>query len=363
MKLNILHITPDFNYACGRSYYVYLLLKYFQKKHHVHLITNSGDSFDRLEERSISYNVIKGLKSKNPIKIASNIKQIRNYIRENKINIVHTHHRLAELLGVQAAGYSGREKPQTIFTSLSIVKRKYNIEFKSGHIIAVSNSIKDMLTKKFRINEDRISVIPNFTDTNEIDELELVLPYTRDHDRFFNILAVGRFHHEKNFETLLQALALLKESRFKLILVGEGNRDMDYKKYIALHNLNVEIIVPQKNLLQYFMLADVCVLPSERDPFPNFMLQAGLHKRAFIGANVDGIGELIRDEVNGLLFKAGDASELAKKINLMYINAGLREKCASNLHKDVLNNYTQEFIVPKVESLYRQRVSTGHIKK
>ncbi|MBE2219066.1 MAG: glycosyltransferase family 4 protein [Ignavibacteria bacterium] len=363
MKFNILHITPDFNYACGRSYYVYLLMKYFQKKHRVHLISNGGDSFERLEERGITYSIIKGLKSKNPIKIASNIGQIRKYIREHDVNIVHTHHRLAELLGVQAAGYSGKNGPQTVFTSLSIVKRKYNIEFKSKHIIAVSNSIKDMLTKKFGISESKISVIPNFTDTNEIHELEVVLPYTRDHDRFFNILAVGRFHHEKNFETLLKALSLINDTSIKLILVGDGNRDIDYKKYIAKNNINVEIIVPQKNLLQYFMLADICVLPSERDPFPNFMLQAGLHKRAFIGANVDGIGELIRDEVNGLLFEAGNAAELAEKIKRLHGNPMLREKCAANLHWDVLNNYTEEFIVPKVEHLYRHILSTEHHKK
>ncbi len=326
------------------------------------MITNGGDSFDRLEERSISYSIIKGLKSKNPLKIASNISQIRNYIRENDVNIVHTHHRLAELLGVQAAGYSGR-RPRTIFTSLSIVKRRYNIEFKSSHIIAVSNSVKNMLTGKFNISENRISMIPNFTDTNEIHELELVLPYTRDHDRFFNILAVGRFHHEKNFETLLRALSFLDDNSIKLILVGDGSRDIDYKKYIAKNNLNVEIIVPQKNLLQYFMLADICVLPSERDPFPNFMLQAGLHKRAFIGANVDGIGELIRNEVNGLLFEAGNASELADKIKQLKTNTLLRKKCAENLHKDVLNNYTQEFIVPKVEHLYRHILSTQRTGK
>lgn len=326
------------------------------------MITNGGDSFDRLEERSISYSIIKGLKSKNPIKIASNISQIRKFIRDNEINIVHTHHRLAELLGVQAAGYSGK-KPRTIFTSLSIVKRRYNIEFKSSHIIAVSNSVKNMLTGKFSIDEDRISVIPNFTDTSEIHELELVMPYTRDHDRFFNILAVGRFHHEKNFETLLRALSLINDRSIKLILVGDGSKDIDYKKYIAKNNINVEIIVPQKNLLQYFMLADICVLPSERDPFPNFMLQAGLHKRPFIGANVDGIGELIRNEVNGLLFEAGNALELAGKIKQFQLNPELREKCAANLHRDVLNNYTQEFIVPKVEHLYRHILSTERIKK
>jgi glycosyltransferase involved in cell wall biosynthesis len=363
MKFNILHITPDFNYACGRSYYVYLLLKYFQKKHRVHLITNGGDSFDRLEERNITYNVIKGLKSKNPIKIASNIGRIRSYIKENNINVVHTHHRFSELLGVRAANLKGKGRPATIFTSLSIVKRRYNIDYTSDKIIAVSNSIRNMLTKKFGIAENRVTVIPNFTDTSEINDLELVSPYTVRHNRFFCILAVGRFHHEKNFETLLESLSLLNDRTIKLILVGDGSRDIDYIKYIAKNNLNVEIIVPQKNLLQYFLLSDICVLPSERDPFPNFMLQSGLHKKAFIGANVDGIGELIKNEVNGLLFTAGNANELAEKIMLFRKNPKLALKCATNLNKDVLNNYTQEFIIPKIENLYRQSISTHLIHK
>ncbi len=51
MKLNILHITPDFNYACGRSYYVYLLSKYLSRKHNVTVLTNGGDSLERLEEK------------------------------------------------------------------------------------------------------------------------------------------------------------------------------------------------------------------------------------------------------------------------------------------------------------------------
>lgn len=53
------------------------------------------------------------------------------------------------------------------------------------------------------------------------------------------------------------------------------------------------------------------MLPSTRDPFPNFMLQAGLHRVPFIGANVDGIGELINDGENGLLFEAGDEATFA----------------------------------------------------
>jgi glycosyltransferase involved in cell wall biosynthesis len=352
LRRNILHITPDFNYACGRSYYVFLLLKYLKDNHNVYLITNGGDSFDRLDEIGIEYKIIKGLNSKNPISFANNVNQIRSFIKEKKINIIHTHHRYPELLAQQAKKLIATGNLRTVITSLSLVNKRYKVEYKSDKIIAVSTSIKRMLTEKFRVDDRKISVIPNFTDTNEIHELEILAPMTRDHGRFFNILALGRFHHEKNFEVLLKALNLLNDKTIELILVGEGDNDIDYKKYIAQHNLNVEIIVPQKNLIQYFLVADLCILPSVKDPFPNFMLQAGLHKKPFIGANVDGIGELINDGENGLLFTSGNEHELAEKIKRIKNDKSLAGKCAENLHKDVVNNYTQEFIIPKVEQLY-----------
>lgn len=353
MKLNILHITPDFNYACGRSYYVYLLSKYLGKKHHVHVITNGGDSIERLEESGISHKLLKGLKSKNPISIARNISEIKKFIIENEIKIVHTHHRLAEVLALQAISRVKKNKPASVFTSLSIVKRKYNIEYRSDRIIAVSNSVNEMLLNKFRLNPRKISVINNFTDTDEIHDLEISSPRVREHSNYFVILAIGRFHNDKDFETLLKALNALKREDIVLILVGEGNNDIDYRRYIAKNNLNVEIIVPQKNLLQYFLVADICVLPSTRDPFPNFMLQSGLHRVPFIGANVDGIGELIKEGENGLLFDAGNETELAQKILRFKHDRKFAEACAVNLHSDVINNYTQEFIIPKIEHLYR----------
>lgn len=355
MKLNILHITPDFNYACGRSYYVYLLSKYLGRKNHIHVITNGGDSIERLEESGIRYKILKGLKSKNPISIAKNISEIKKFIEENEIQIIHTHHRLAEVLALQAIR-SLKKKPASVFTSLSIVSRRYNIEYRSDRIIAVSNSVNDMLLNKFRLNPKKISIINNFTDTDEIHELEICSPRVREHSNYFVILAIGRFHNDKDFETLLKALNILRRENIGLILVGEGNNDIDYRRYIAKNNLNVEIIVPQKNLLQYFLIANICVLPSTRDPFPNFMLQSGLHRVPFIGANVDGIGELINEGENGLLFNAGNEAELAEKILKFKHDKKLAEACAVNLHSDVINNYTQEFIIPKIENLYRSLV-------
>lgn len=323
-----------------------------QSKYNVFLITNGGDSLERLEDLKVNLEIIKGLKSKNPIAITKNINKIKNFIKENNIDIVHTHHRLTELLALQAINFITNNKPISVITVLSIVNKKFNVEYKSNKIIAVSNTIKQMLVEKFKIDEYNINVINNFTDTDEIHELEILTNTVRDHGSKFNILAIGRFHHEKNFETLLKALNILKNENIELILIGEGSKDAGYRSYISKNNLNVEIIVPQKNLIQYFLIADICVLPSSKDPFPNFMLQAGLHKVPFIGSNVDGISELICDGQNGLLFEAGNENELAEKILQFKENRIFAQKCAMNLYNDVINNYTQEFIIPKIEAVY-----------
>lgn len=354
--MRILHITPDFNYACGRSYYVFLLLKYFQMRgYYVHLLTNSGDSLCRLKEKNIPHTLIKSLHSKSPFSVSKNILAIKKLIKENHIDIIHTHHRFSEFLAMQSRGSANTKKIKTVFTALSILKRRYKIEFRSDEIIAVSNAVKKMLVEKFFVDVSKINVIYNFTDTDEIHELELLAPGLKDHGSTFNILSIGRFHHEKNFETLLKALKIINDSSIKTTIVGDGEDKCIYENYIKENNLNVELIEPQKDLLQYFFKTDLCVLSSARDPFPNFMLQAGLHNKIFIGANVDGIGEMIKDGVNGFLFSSKNAKELAEKIFYIKNNFSKLNNIRHKLHEDVINNYTQEFIIPNVMNIYNRK--------
>ena len=178
----------------------------------------------------------------------------------------------------------------------------------------------------------------------------------KNHGPTYNILAIGRFHYEKNFEILLKALRILNDRKIKLVLVGEGDKHMDYRQYIKRYSLNVEIVIPQRDLIEYFLIADLCILPSARDPFPNLMLQSGLHKKPFIGAAVDSIAELIKDGYNGLLFKSGNETELAEKISKFRENPSFARHCANHLYDEVINNYTQEFAAPKIEKLYKEPV-------
>lgn len=347
MKLNILHLTPDFNYSDGRSYYVYLLLKYLKrKKHNVFLCTNGGDSYERVNQFEIPVFEIPSLSKKHLF--INSVNQLGKIISQNKIDIIHSHHRYYELL----ANSVKKNKTHTVFTSLSKVSRRYYIEYKSEKIIAVSNSIKQMLIEKFNTDTKKISLIPNFTDSEEVKEVNDFKAYVNKNNEPYTILSVGRFHKEKNYETLLKAVSLLKNKNIKVILIGEGDEKRKYEKIINENSLNAALIPPQKNLNVYFKKANVCVLSSVNDPLPGFMLQSGLHVKPFIGSDVDGIAEVIENNVNGLLFKRRNEAELAERIEYFMENSAKARDCAENLNKLILTNFTEKTVIPEIESLY-----------
>jgi|GEM_PF-721884 len=365
-KLNILYISPNFYYTCGRSYYFNLLLKYFRRfGHNVVFITNGGDSLERLKENNIKYYILPDLDKKKPSIYLKNIKKISNIIVDNGIQIVHSNHRYTEKIALSAIKRTKKKNVLSVITVLSILKRRYYIEYKSDILVAVSNAVKDNLEKIFKVQDSKIKVIPNFADTEELDNsLDLSMyKYTNvwqdSTTKQLKILSAGRFHEEKNFETILKALKIIKTTNensqiqnINLLLIGEGPEQKKYEKLIDELNINVKILSPQKSLGGFIRNSDVCILPSIIEPFPNFMLQCGLFKKPFIGSNVDGIKELIINEKNGLLFEAGNKSELAEKIILFTKNIKLREKCGENLHKEIINKYTEKTVIPKIEKLY-----------
>ncbi|MBX7043068.1 MAG: glycosyltransferase family 4 protein [Ignavibacteria bacterium] len=348
MKHRILHITPDLNYVDGRSYYVTLLSRTQQELgHKVIVATGGGDALGRAKCR---VDVVKGLMNKR--EIARTLKEISRIIDENEIDTVHTHHRYCELLANTVK--SGSVK--TVMTALSIVDRRYFIDYRSDRIIAVSDSVRKMLTDKFRISESRIVTIPNFADSAELGK---IISVRRKASSIFTLFSAARFHEEKDPVTLLEMMKILKSANVKLMLAGSGELEDDLRQYSARNNLNVEFIKPREDLLDLFSIADLCILTSVRDPLPTFLLQSGLHSKVFAGARTDGISEVISDRANGLLFKPRDARAAADAVTFAVKNPEACRAMAGNLHKEVMQKFTEQVNTRKIISIYDELAGGG----
>jgi len=348
LKGNILHIVPDFNYCNGRAKYVYLLCKYLKKEgYNIIVITNGGDSLVRLDSLNIKYFILKDLQKKNPILITKILFKLLKFYKSNKIDITHIHHRYDDLVLYLI---KKKVKIKNVMSVLSIFKRKKIFNYKSDVIIAVSNSVKENLIDIFQQKSININVIPHFIEIPFVKNNHSNIKLNENQHIIFS---AGRFHYEKNYETLIKAIGLLNPHNLMLLLIGEGNMKDIYIKLAQKNKVNLNIKSTENNLEKYFINSTICVLPSVVDPFPFFMLESGAYKKPFIGSSVDGIKELIKHGKNGLLFEPGNHYDLAKKIEMYLNNTELMEICAENLYKEVTENYTPEKIMPQIIDIYK----------
>lgn len=143
------------------------------------------------------------------------------------------------------------------------------------------------------------------------------------------ILFVGRLEARKGIETLLNAVTILldknADSDVIFIIAGKDTEQFQ-EKFLQTtpinHNKKViflgEIESSVKEKL--YLFCDVLVFPSLYESFGLVPLEAFVHGKPVIAARAAAIPEVVQDKINGLLFEAGNAAELAGTIERLIHN-------------------------------------------
>jgi len=147
-------------------------------------------------------------------------------------------------------------------------------------------------------------------------------------------LFVGRIAQDKNLEVLLQAANILKNTiDFQVILVGPTHihrgSETAIKTLIAQLHLEKHVIMPgalppdSEQLSSYYGAADIFVLPSFFETQSIATLEAMASGLPVVASQSGALPDLIKNNVNGLLFTALDAADLATKLQSL-LNYPLR---------------------------------------
>lgn len=141
-------------------------------------------------------------------------------------------------------------------------------------------------------------------------------------------LAIGRLIPRKGFQFLIRALPQILDKvshNFEIEIIGDGPYQ---EELIGLaENLGVTFYVhftgtvPYSELPQKYREADIFILPSLAEGMPLVVLEAMGTGLPIIASRVQGIDELVAEDVNGALFDAGDVDGLASCL-VQLINAG-----------------------------------------
>jgi L-malate glycosyltransferase len=155
--------------------------------------------------------------------------------------------------------------------------------------------------------------------------------------------SVGNFRDKKGIEYLLDAgQKLLSETEFTLLFVGEFvPKEREYwEQELRNSNLADRIVITGKisrqEALAYLPHIDIFAIPSLTDGCPNALLEAMLAEKAIVGTNVDAIGEIIEDDVDGLLVNPYSSEELAIAIAKLINQPALRQSFGNLAKQKVL---------------------------
>jgi len=148
------------------------------------------------------------------------------------------------------------------------------------------------------------------------------------------ILAVGRLVPQKGFDMLVKAFSQIagSHSGWDLVILGEGKERKNLLSEISDMGLSNRIFLPGSagNISQWYQRAEIFVMSSRFEGFPNTLTEAMAHRLAVISFDCDtGPRDLIRHEVDGLLVTPGDVSELASGLSLLIKDEVLLKRYAA----------------------------------
>jgi len=174
------------------------------------------------------------------------------------------------------------------------------------HEMMLSNGVNGEKIRFFRTGGKNRSPEQEHAKYNENEELKLAF--------------IGRCTHIKGVETLIRAVKMMEGSySVKVYFYGPYWNDSYGRKMLKIIDNDPRFIEPElvsnESLPKKLQQMDLCVVPSlwlETGPITVFdSFSAGI---PVIGSNLGGIRELVKNEINGLLFEPGDPVDLKNKI-------------------------------------------------
>jgi glycosyltransferase involved in cell wall biosynthesis len=187
-----------------------------------------------------------------------------------------------------------------------------------------------------------------------------------DRDGPRTLLAVGRLVPKKGFDLLIAAFAQVAQRHpaWRLEIVGEGRLRHSLARAIRDHGLADRISLPGfiKNVRETMQRADLFVLPSLLEGFPNALLEAMAEGKACISFDCEmGPRELITHGENGWLVPTGDTRSLAVALDMLMQDDALRAELGARA-REVCNLYSTEEILGRWNALLA-RIGAGRVPR
>lgn len=190
-------------------------------------------------------------------------------------------------------------------------------------VIAQTEFSKSDIAKHYRVPLNKIQVIRNIVDKDMLDRKGVEFYPEEIFSENYNIVAAGALYSVKGFDLLIEAMKQVVEYKHnvKLFILGDERYEIGYKEVLHQQIIdshldeNIFLLGYKSNPYPYFKNADLFVLSSRTEGFPNVVLEALYYGTPVVATNCVDFKGVILDGVNGYVVKKESYRTIADGIN------------------------------------------------
>jgi len=365
--MKILQVCSAESLGGGERHVIDLTRALIERGHDLHLAVRPDSPLrDELPHAAIKWHE---LSLRNALDVIS-AQRLSSIIRQHGIDVLHAHiARDYTFCGIAAR----MARPVRFF----ITRHHFN-PIKSSSIyawtikearalIAVSDSVREVLVDAFPNYADRVVVVPNWIDAqgNGLLSRNAAREAFGLHRRWA-VAVIGQLTPLKRQELFVSAASKLIKDRHwtdaDFLVIGQpGSKEEDVAYANQLCELvnvlglesNIRFTGYVNELPAKLSAFDVVVVPSQNEAFSLALIEAMAAGCAVIASRVGGMAEIVEHEVTGLFLERNDDSSLMAAMSRLLTDNHLRQKMGSLAQASVIERFDRERVIDRIERLYQ----------
>ncbi len=284
------------------------------------------------------------------------ITSLARYLRDEQVDLIHTHNTFAHFYGTLAARLAGIRAIMNTQHGRGCGehwKQRWHFRIAnrlSRRVLAVSEDSARLCRKQDRWGRRHIHTLWNGIDLNRFAYRG---PAQEPH-----AISVARLSPEKDFPTLIRAVpyVLAEHPEFRLSIVGAGKERTLLEQLIRQLELTdrVQLLGERRDVPQLLEQAALFVSSSSTEGISLTLLEAMAVGLPIVATAVGGNPEVVQEGATGYLVPPGDPQALAGAINRHLAQRDTWKPMSQLARQRVETQFNIERMINEYEDIYRE---------
>jgi glycosyltransferase involved in cell wall biosynthesis len=299
--------------------------------------------------------------------------EIRRVLRDNRIDVLHTHGGFAGVFGRRAAIRAGT--PVVVHTIHGIHYLHYRNRIlkrllillerrqsrRTDAVVLVSEADLAQAARHKLAGESRLRLIRNGIEARRF------VPGPEGERRLLELRtklkldppvvgSIARLHRQKGIINLLLASEAVGRVRpeARIVVIGGGPLENKMRRFARDKGWgrSVSLLGARGDAADFLPLFDVFVLPSLWEGLPLVLIEAAASGKPIVATDIGGVREVIRPGETGLLVPPGEPGALAEAILRLLGDPVFARRLADRARAEIPPRYSAERMISEYAALY-----------